>query len=234
METNKIKKRLLQFFGVTLFTQAVTSLVGGTVFMGPFESNEITDATMRSIASSISTAYISILLQIITAVVIIMLGVAIYQIAGHKNKTMAITALSLYIFEAILLAVSQVFTFGLVEASKLYTISSDTNLLGTGKLLLSCREFSGEIAMIPFGVGAILFYYLLLKAEIFPKWLALWGIFAVPLILVCIPLMAFGIDVPFAFLVPYVPFEFVAGIYILIKNRNKKTEKIHINLNNNV
>jgi hypothetical protein len=234
METNKIKKRLLQFFGVTLFTQAVTSLVGGTVFMGPFESNEITDATMRSIASSISTAYISILLQIITAVVIIMLGVAIYQIAGHKNKTMAITALSLYIFEAILLAVSQVFTFGLVEASKLYTISSDTNLLATGTLLLSCREFSGEIAMIPFGVGAILFYYLLLKAEIFPKWLALWGIFAVPLILVFVPLMAFGIDIPFAFLVPYVPFEFVAGIYILIKYRNKKTEKIHINLNNNV
>jgi hypothetical protein len=234
METNKIKKRLLRFFGVTLFTQAVTSLVGGTVFMGPFESNEITDAIMRSIASSTSTAYISILLQIITAVVIIMLGVAIYQVAGHKNKTMAITALSLYIFEAILLAVSQVFTFGLVEASKLYTISSDTNLLATGKLLLSCREFSGEIAMIPFGVGAILFYYLLLKAEIFPKWLALWGIFAVPLILVCVPLMAFGIDVPFALLVPYVPFEFVAGIYILIKYRNKKTEKIHINLNNNV
>jgi hypothetical protein len=73
------------------------------------------------------------------------------------------------------------------------------------------------MAMIPFGVGAILFYYLLLKAEIFPKWLALWGIFTVPLILVCAPLMAFGIDVPFALLVPYVPFEFVAGIYILIK-----------------
>jgi uncharacterized membrane protein YidH (DUF202 family) len=217
METNKAPKRLLQFFGVTLFMQAVTSLVGGSIFMGPFESNEITDATMRSIANSTSTAYTSILLQIITAVVIIMLGVAMYQVAGHKNKTMAITALSLYIFEAILLAVGQVFIFGLVEASKLYTISSDANLLVIGKLVLSCREFSGKMAMIPFGVGAILFYYLLLKAEIFPKWLALWGIFTVPLILVCAPLMAFGIDVPFALLVPYVPFEFVAGIYILIK-----------------
>jgi hypothetical protein len=222
MEPNKGKKRLLQFLGVTLFTQAVTSLIGGSIFMGPFASNEITDATMRTIASSTSTAYISILLQIITAVVIIMLGVAMYQVAGHKNKTMAIIALSLYIFEAILLAVGQVFVFGFVEASKLYAISSDTNFLALGKVLRSCREFSGEIAMIPFGIGAILFYYLLLKAEVLPKWLALWGLFAVPLILVCVPLMAFGIDIPFALLIPYVPFEFVAGIYILIKYRNKK------------
>lgn len=222
MKTNKIKKRLLQFFGVTLFTQAVTSLIGGSIFMGPFASNEITDLTMRSIANSTSTAYISILLQMITAVVIIMLGVAIYQVAGHKNKTMALTALSLYIFEAILLVVGQVFIFGLVEASKMYSISSDANLLAIGKLFLSCREFSGKMAMIPFGIGAMLFYYLLLKAGIFPKWLALWGIFAVSFILICIPLMAFGINGPFVLLVPYVPFEFVAGIYILVNTKMKK------------
>jgi len=226
MEAIKTDKRLLQFFGMTLFTQAVTSLVGGSIFMGPFDSYELTDVTMRSIANSTNTAYISILLQMITAVVIIMLGVAMYQVAGHINKTMAIIALSLYIFEATLLAVGQVFIFGLVEASQHYAISLDTNLFAIGELLRSCREFSGKMAMIPFGVGAILFYTLLLKAEIFPKWLALWGIFAVPFIMVFAPLMAFGVDVPFALLVPYVPFEFVAGIYIMIKYRNKKTEKI--------
>ena len=63
------------------------------------------------------------------------------------------------------------------------------------------------------------------KAEILPKWLALWGIITVPLILVFVPLGTFGIEVPFALLVPYVPFEFFAGIYILIKYRNKKVEE---------
>ena len=74
MEAIKTDQRLFLFFGMTLFTQAVTALVGGSIFMGPFDSNELTDVTMRSIASSTSTAYISILLQIFTAVVIIMLG----------------------------------------------------------------------------------------------------------------------------------------------------------------
>jgi len=226
METVKIKNGLFKFLGITLFTQAVTALIGGLMFQGLFESSIINDVTMKTIANSTGTAYASILLQMITAVVIIMLGVAMYQAAGYKNKTMAITALSLYIFEAVMLVVSQVFVFGLVEVSNLYLISPDTNLFAIGQILLSCKEFAGKMAMIPFGIGAILFYYLLLKAKILPKWLGLYGIITVPLILIFVPFMAFGVDVPFFMLVPYVPFEFFAGLYILIRYRNKKNEKL--------
>ena len=222
MEITKSKNGLYKLLGITLFTQAVTSLIGGSIFLGPFDSKEIIDESMRAIANSTQTAHISILLQMITAVVIIMLGATMYRVAGHKNKTMAIIALSMYIFEGVLLAVSQIFVFGLVESSQIYSIRGDANLLELGKLLLSCREFTGKMAMIPFGIGAILFYYLLMKAEILPKWLALWGLVTVPLILVLVPLQVFGIEAPFALLIPYVPFEFFIGIYILIKYRNKK------------
>jgi len=225
METIKTRNGLFKFFGITLFAQAVTSLVGGSIFLGPFDSNEITDASLRVMADSTQVAYISILLQMITGIVIIMLGVAMYRVAGHKGKTIAVTALGLYIFEAVLLAVGQVFVFGLVQVSQIYSISGDANLLVLGKVLLSCRGFAGEMAMIPFGVGAILFYYLLMKAEVLPKWLALWGLITVPLILVCVPLATFGIETSFALLIPYVPFEFFTGIYILIKYRNKKVEE---------
>jgi hypothetical protein len=225
MEPIKPSKGLLLFFGITLFTQAVTSLVAGSIFLSPFDSKEITDASMRAISTSTGNAYTSILLHVATAIVIIMLGVAMYRIAGHKNKVMADIALLMYTFEAILLVVGQAFLFGLVEAAQLYTISADYNLLSIGKILLTCREFSGEIAMIPFGIGAFLFYFLLLKAEILPKWLGLYGLITVPLILIGVPLMTFGVNVPFAFLVPYVPFEFFTGIYILIKYRNMKTNE---------
>jgi len=224
METTKLNKGLIMFLGITLFTQAVTALVGGSIFLGPFDSNEITHTTMISIANSVRVANISILLQMITAIVIIMLGVAMYRAAGYINKTMAIIALSLYILEAVLLSVGQVFTFAIVEVSLDYAASLDTNLLAIGKVLYTCREFSGNIAMIPFGLGAIMFYYLLLKAEILPKWLAMWGIITAPLILVGVTLMTFGVAIPFALLVPYVPFEFFTGIYILIRYRSYFTK----------
>jgi len=223
MEKIKNNRGLIQFLGITLFVQAVTSLIGGSIFLGPFDSSEITNITMRSISDSAGIAYTSILLQMITAVVIIMLGVAMYRAAGYINKTIAIIALSLYIFEAVLLATSQVFVFGLVEVSHLFSISVDTNLIALGKVFLSCKEFAGQIAMIPFGIGAILFYYLLLKARIIPKWLALWGILTVPFILISVPLMAFGIAAPFFLLIPYVPYEFFTGIYIIVKYRKNQS-----------
>lgn len=213
---------LAKFLGVTLFLQAVTSLIGGSIFLGPFDRIEITGDAMISISNRANIAYASIFLQMITAMVIIMLGVAMYQAARHINKIVAIIALSLYIFEATLLAVSQIFVFGLVEASHLFVTSSNSNLLQIGEILISCKEFAAQMAIIPFGVGAILFYYLLLKAEVLPKWLALWGIITVPLILISVPFIAFGVDIPLILLFPYVPFEFFTGIYILVKYRNHK------------
>ena len=182
METANNNRGLIRFLGITLFVQAVTALVGGSIFLGPFDSSEITDITLRSINDSSGIGYISILLQMITAVVIIMLGVAMYRAAGHINKTIGIIALSLYIFEAALLALAQVFIFGLVEVSILFSASSDMNLIGLGEVLIASKDFASQIAMIPFGIGAILFYFLLLKAEIVPKWMALWGILTVPFI----------------------------------------------------
>lgn len=172
-------------------------------------------------ANNISTIYGSMFLQIATAVVIIILGAAMYLTAGHINKTMAMIALSFYIFEAVLLAVSQIFIFGLLEASRLYLTSGDAGLVNLGNVLLSCRDFTGKMAIIPFGLGAILFYFLLMKAKTIPKWLALWGLVTVPFVLVGAPLMALGVTVPFALFIPYVPFEFFTGINILIRYRKK-------------
>ena len=218
MEGKTTKNGLLQLLGAAFFVQALMPLIGGLVFQS-FESKDNINTTMSNIANNISTIYGTILLWVVTAVVIIILGVAIYRTAGHINKTMAMIALSLYLFEAVLVVVGEAFVYGLVKASQLYLAGGDAGLLSLGNVLLSCRHFAGEIAMIPFGLGAIPFYYLLMKAGTIPKWLALWGLVTAPLVLVGVPLGTFGVTVPFALLVPYVPFEFFTGIYILIRYR---------------
>ncbi len=222
MENSKQNNKLLKFFGITLFTQAVTSLAGGMLFLNPFASTEINDAMLREIAASIPRAYSSMAVQMITAIVIIMLGVAMYRLGEHKSKTLAAIALSMYIFEAILLATAQVSAYALVETGKLYVVSGDTSLFSLGHILYSSKEFAGKIAMLPFGIGAVLFYYLMTQVRIFPKWMGIYGMITVSFITVCLPLMAFNVDVPFAFCVPYVPFEFAAGIYLIIKHWKDK------------
>ncbi len=225
METIK-KYGLLKLLGVVFFTQAMTSLIGGSIAFGPFESNAITNATMGAIANNTLTIYISIFLQMVTAVVIIVLGAIMYLTSLHINKALATIALCFYVLEAGMITVSQIFVFALSETSQLYLTSGNTSLVSLSNIFLSCKEFNGKMAMIPFGLGALVFYYLLMKAEILPKWLALWGIITVPFILVGAPLMAFGVPIPFALLIPYVPFEFFTGIFIWIKYSKKATKRL--------
>jgi len=224
METTSNKNGLYKLLGAAFFVQALLPLISGLVFKS-FESEESISITMSNMANNISTIYVSILLWIITAIVIIVLGVSLYQAVSHINKTMAMIALGFYVFEAVLVAVGQTFVFGLIQTSQLYLSSGDADLLNIGNVLLSCRHFAGEIAMIPFGLGAIPFYYLLMKTGAIPNWLAIWGLITAPLILVGIPLTTFGVAVPIALFVPYIPFEFITGIYLLIKYRKRSILK---------
>jgi hypothetical protein len=50
-----------------------------------------------------------------------------------------------------------------------------------------------------------------------PRALSLWGLIAVFPMLIGTVTQIFGYTIPFIFYVPYVPFELVIGIWILVK-----------------
>jgi uncharacterized membrane protein len=219
METKPAKNGLFLLLGIAFWVQALGPVIGDAVMFKPFVTEDNIQATMSNIANNATTVKDSTLLIIITSVFIIILGVAMYMAAGHMNKTMAMIALGMYVFEAFLLAVSQVLIFGLVENSKHYLASGDPGLPCLGNILLSGSSFVNKIAMLPFGIGAVLFYYLLLKAKTIPKWLALWGLITVSFFVIGAPLSALGITRFFIPYLLYAPFEFVTGTYILLRHR---------------
>jgi len=216
MKSNR--KGLFLLLGISFVIQATTSLVGGVVGIGPFTHTENLAATMHHLAGNISSVYMGMFLQIVTALVIIILATGLYQTVSHINKTAAIIAAGFYFTEAIIHVVGQFVIFAVAETSFLYASSGDNSLLAIANLLFASRSFIGAVSMMPFGLGAIPFYYLLTKAKVIPKWLGLWGMITVSFILVGWSLEAFHVvSVPFALYVPYVPWEWVAGIYIFVK-----------------
>ncbi|MCL2671624.1 MAG: DUF4386 domain-containing protein [Clostridiales bacterium] len=215
MTTNN--KKLFLLLGTTLFTQATTSLVGGLIGFGPRFDTSNTASALNSIASNIGGVYIGIFLQLVTALVIVALAAAFYQAGKGINKTVAIIAFGFYITETVVHIVTQIVTFALSATAAQFAAGGDASLLTIGEILLRTREFCGAITMMPFGLGAILFYYLITKSKVLPKWLGGYGIITVSFILVGWSLQAFGVPFPFALYVPYVPFEWVAGVYIFIK-----------------
>jgi len=203
--------------GAALFIQAITSLISGTIFLGPFtDKNDIINIMLYT-ASNPTIAHFSIFLDIVTALVIVWLGVLFYSLLRKANQIWATTALVFYVVEAGMLIVSKFFGYALVQVSIAYSSSNDKVFEAIGQMLLQVKDFSYSMHIIPFGVGAILFYYLLYKIKAIPTWLSLWGLIAVVPVLFATILGVYGVEVPFFIMLPYVPFEFFAGGYIMIK-----------------
>ena len=175
--------------------------------------------TMLKIAAAPGLLRAHIFLDMLTALGIIFLGVILFISLRKQNEKVALTALGFYILEAALLAASRINAFSLLLFSQEYAAAGEAaNLLFQGKAAYQAMEFvGGTLHMLAFCMGAILFYFLLNKARIVPRWMSLWGIITAFPMLIGTLTQIFGYSIPFGFYLPYVPFELFIGLWILIK-----------------
>jgi len=212
--TNKVSRVL----GVAFLLQFITSFSSG-VFIKPLwlVPGDIA-ATMLKIAENPGFLRANILADMLTALGVIFLGAMLFLTLRKQNEKMALVGLTFYILEGALLAASRMGTFSLLRLSQEYAITVVPELLTFGSLSLETMDYVGDtLHMLAFCLGAILFYFLLYKSQVVPRWLSLWGLITL------IPLLAgtltaiFDMHLPFILFVPYVPFEPVIGIWILVK-----------------
>jgi hypothetical protein len=176
-------------------------------------------ATMVKLGTNPSLMKVGILLDILTALGIIFLGAMLFLSLRKQNEKMALTALGFYILEAALLAASRSEAFSLLRISQEYAAAGQPAYLETmASLALESMDFVGStLHMLAFCLGGLLFYYLLYRSSLVPRVLSLWGLITALPLLVGTVTQIFGYTLPIYLYVPYVPFEFVIGVWILVK-----------------
>jgi hypothetical protein len=205
--------------GAAFLLQAVSSLVSNAFLLDPLIVPGNIIGTMTNIANNVMQVRAGILGDMVTAFGIIFLGAILFVTLRKQNEKMALVALGFYILEAVLLAVSRLLTFFLLRISQESVIAGHPAYLQSlGNLTFETMHFGfSALAMLAFCLGAILFYYLLDKSRIVPRVLSLWGLITVFPCLVATLSAIFGYQVPFFVYIPYAPFEFVIGVWILVK-----------------
>jgi hypothetical protein len=216
MSTNKKVSRIL---GVAFLLQFISSVSSGS-FIKPLwlDSGNIS-TTMRNIADNPWLINTNILFDMLTALGVIFLGSILFLTLRAQSEKIAIVALGFYILEAGLLATSRIATYSLLRLSQVYAGADQTEyMLTLGNLAIESMDFVGStLHIVAFGVGAIMFYYLLYQSRLVPRGLSLWGLITVIPVLVGTLATFYDYQISFLFIVPYIPFEFVIGVWILIK-----------------
>ncbi len=216
--------------GVAFLLQFVTSFSSGVFLQQALIVPGNISESMIKIANNAWLMRANILVDTLTALGIIFLGVILFVTLRKQNEKIALVALGFYILEAVLLAVSRIAAFSLLGISQEYITAGHTAYLQTmGNLAVESMDFGGSMLhMLVFCVGGILFYYLLDKSRMVPRALSLWGLITVFPLLIATLSAIFGYELPSFFYLPYVPFEFVIGVWILVKGIKDSSETASI------
>jgi hypothetical protein len=208
-----------RILGVAFLLQFVTSFGSGVFLQSAWLVPDDISQTMLNIANNTGLVRANIFLDMLTALGVIFLGVILFLTLRQENEKIALTALTFYILEGALLAASKVATYSLLLISQEYAATGQpADLLLLGQIAYEAGDFVGmTLHMLAFCLGAFLFYTLLYKSRVVPAALSLWGLITLFPLLIGTVAAIFGYQLPFILYLPYVPFEFVIGIWILIK-----------------
>jgi len=213
-----IVNKTSRILGVAFLLQFVTSFSSGAFLKQAWFVPGNIGETMLKIADHPWLMRTTILLDMLTALGVIFLGAILFLTLRKQNEKIALVALGFYILEAALIAASRLAAFSLLRISQEYAAAANPALQTMGQVAYESMEFVGStLLMLAFCPGGILFYYLLYKSGIVPRVLSLWGLITVFPMLIGTLTQIFGYSIPFIFYVPYVPFELVIAIWILVK-----------------
>jgi len=216
------EENTLKLLGVAFLIQAIGSFVSGAILLEPLMVPGNIIDTMINMSNNAFQVRVSIVGEMITAFGIVMLGSLLYIILKKQDSRLALVALGLYLMEATILAVSRIGTYTLLSISQESVLTGHPEyLLALGNMLFEFQEFGYTLLMLPFALGATMFYYLFYKSGSIPRRLNYLGLVAASLALVGTLLNLFGFDLPLivymVVFLPNLPFELGVGLWLLIK-----------------
>lgn len=101
-----------------------------------------------------------------------------------------------------------------------------TGAAGLDSILLAQRFWAGQMVSLTFGLGALLFYIMLLRTRLIPRFLSIWGLIGAGLVLINLLLDLFGVDLgAFGNLgILMLLNELFLGVWLMVKGFNPAAE----------
>lgn len=207
--------------GVLFLTAMIASLLGG----GIIESVLVAQDLIAKISANSNAVYFSIFLEFINAISVIGIAVFLFPILKKQNESIALSYVGLRIIESIFCIVAAAVPLILIKLSEAYLKSgnSEQSFYTYFSSFLILIRTNIMVYLIPlfFGLGALLFYFLLYKSKFLPRFISVWGFIGALLIIILITLKA-DLIINIIFVLPIILNEIFLGIWLIAKGFSEK------------
>ena len=153
--------------------------------------------------------------------------IGLYPVLRKFNPALALGSVAGRVVENIFILVGALSLLVLLTVSQQAAGAAvPSSFQATGDTLVAVRDWvGGFVAMIPFGVGAFLYYYVLYRSRLVPRWLSGWGLVAIVLSTVAAVYAGFTQDFGFTTVnsvlsAPIGIQEMVLAVWLIVKGFN--------------
>ena len=181
-----------------------------------------------NVSANTNQVIIGALFEFIMCVAIAGIAIWAYPILKKYNEGLALGYVGFRLIEGILLMVAVIGLLSLLTLSQEFVKAGAPGasyFQSLGTLLLAVRDWGGQLGSIVFGLGALIFYYLLYQSKLIPRWLSIWGLIGAPLALAEGLLSMFGLFESFStnailLSLPIAVNEMVLAVWLIVKGFN--------------
>ncbi len=212
--------------GILFIIATVVHVLGKTKFLDP-----ILDAPdlLIKVSSNTNQLIIGSLLVLISVFACAGIAIGLYPVLRKHNEALALGSVGFRVMETMLYVIGVACTLSLIPLSQGSASAGAANASPfqiSGTLLLAVKDSAGMLSVIAFTMGALLYYYILFRSKLIPRWLSGWGLVAAVSSLACILLTIFGQLVPFStvFILLQLPIglqEMVLAVWLIAKGFNQ-------------
>jgi hypothetical protein len=179
------------------------------------------------LAANDSRVVLTALIEFIWAVTGAGIAIGLYPVLRKCNRTLALGAVASRLVENVFVLVGTLSLLVLLTVSQQATGSAaPSSFQATGDALVAVRDWvHGFVALIPFGFGTLMYYYVLYRSRLVPRWLSGWGLVAIGLSLVATVYAGFTQEFGFSTVnnvlnVPIGLQEMVLAVWLIVKGFN--------------
>ena len=188
---------------------------------------------LARLAANDNRVILTALIEFVWAATAAGIAVGLYPVLRKRNRALALGSVAGRVVEGVFVIVGTLTLLALLTLSQESVTAGSagsSSWLGLGRhVACAVREWAhGFIMSLPFALGALMYYYLLYRSRLVPRWLSGWGIVGAALCLVATVYSGFTQEFGFSTVdtvlnIPIGVQEMVFAVWLIVKGFNPST-----------
>ena len=218
-------RRIAVVAGVLFIIATVADLISRVVLVQPILG---APDYLTKISANENQVLLGALFLFIGAAAAAGIAIALYPVLRKHNEGLALGSVGFRLIEGALyigIVVCLLMLVTLSQESANAGAAASSAFQVPAALLMAARDSLGEVAVLAFGLGALMYYWVFYQSRLVPRWLSAWGLVAIASVMVSGLLVMFGLAEPMSttqvvLALPIFLQEMVLAVWLIAKGFN--------------